>query len=158
MHEDPARANAALRGLLAHAPNQVAQIQKELSAAATEASSKRLSGWIADLGSDDFAVREAASLELKRIGAAAVPALEATAKATDSPEVRFRAERLVRRVAGRGDGPPAASIRAMRLARILEKAGSVDAEKLLQEMARGDFGVMHVAGAKSVLARIASRK
>src|SRR5689334_8882627 len=47
--------------------------------------------WIADLGSDDFRTREAASRHLAEAGENAREALEAAAKTSDSLEVRWRA-------------------------------------------------------------------
>ena len=55
---------------------------------------------IADLASDDFAAREAASKALVEAGDAAVPALEAAAK-DPSPEVQARARAALKAIEGR---------------------------------------------------------
>src|SRR5262249_12241326 len=55
---------------------------------------------IGRLGDDAFDVREAATARLMRAGEAALPALHA-ARASDDPEVRRRAERIVAAIEGR---------------------------------------------------------
>jgi hypothetical protein len=57
-------------------------------------------GWIADLGSDDFGRREAASRELAKLGAAAKPLLRGALKTSPDLEVRRRAGSLLGRLKG----------------------------------------------------------
>jgi len=51
--------------------------------------------WIADLGSDDFKVRERAAKELSALGPSVAPALHDALKNRVSPEARDRMERLL---------------------------------------------------------------
>lgn len=62
-------------------------------------------GWVADLGSDDFATREQASRRLEAAGARARQALEAALKSSDSLEVRWRAQQILLRLDGQRERP-----------------------------------------------------
>jgi hypothetical protein len=53
--------------------------------------------WVAELGAKDFRVREAASVGLASLGRLGEPALRRVLAATNDPEVRARADSLIRR-------------------------------------------------------------
>lgn len=55
---------------------------------------------VEELGADDFRTRERASQRLEALGAKARPALEKALKGETSPEVRWRAEQILRRLKG----------------------------------------------------------
>lgn len=59
---------------------------------------KRVAGLIAELGADDFGVRENASSELIKIGVTALGALEKAERESTDPEVRWRAGEAVRTI------------------------------------------------------------
>jgi uncharacterized protein (TIGR03067 family) len=61
----------------------------------------RIARLIKQLGDDRFATREAASRELVAIGKPALPALRRAAASSDDPEMRRRAEQIVRDVTHR---------------------------------------------------------
>ncbi len=67
---------------------------------ATKAPAERIARLIRELGDEAFPRREAASRKLKAVGAPALPALCRAAAGAD-PEVRHRAERLIREVGRR---------------------------------------------------------
>lgn len=150
---DPAKAATALRALLASAAESVPFLRKEAEAKATDEQTRRIDKLIAELDSDEFAVREAASKELTRIGAPTLAALEAAVKTTTSAEVKFRAAAILRELGGRVGATPTAAIRAARAARILEQAHTAEADQLLEEMARGVYGEFYAEGAKLALRR-----
>ncbi len=58
----------------------------------------RIARLIEDLDSDTFATRDEASAELLRLGESALPAVKKALEQTHSPEVRSRAERLIREI------------------------------------------------------------
>ncbi len=66
-----------------------------------ETEAERIARLVKQLGDDDFAKREAASKELDGIGEPALPALRKAAASSDDPEIRRRAERIVRDIAAR---------------------------------------------------------
>jgi hypothetical protein len=89
--------------LLAAAPLRAGDDEPAPAApGATQAEIQRL---VADLGADDFRTREAASRKLASIGEPARAALEKALKESESPEVRWRAEQLLRRLAGSREVP-----------------------------------------------------
>src|SRR5262249_42148246 len=90
---DAARADAALRKLAA-ARQAVAFLGERLRPV-TEADVRRIPDRIADLDSDDFAVRENATTELERLGELAAPALRRAMEGNPPAEVRRRAEALL---------------------------------------------------------------
>ena len=55
---------------------------------------KKIATLVKQLSSDDFQTREEASAELKKIGSAAIPALEEASR-SDDPETRMRAESIL---------------------------------------------------------------
>jgi hypothetical protein len=61
---------------------------------------------VEDLGNDDFRTRENASKRLAAFGPQARPALEKAARESSSPEVRWRAEQLLRRLEGSDQEKP----------------------------------------------------
>jgi hypothetical protein len=71
----------------------------EDAAAPSSDEAARIRHLIDDLGSDDFRVREGAQKALSGFGERALPALR-EARSHANPEVRFRAEQLVRQVEG----------------------------------------------------------
>ena len=150
---DTVKATTALRALLASAADSVAFLRKEAEAKATDEQTRRIDKLIAELDSDEFSVREAATAELKRIGTPTVAALEMAVKTTTSPEVQYRASAILRGIVGRVGTTPTAAIRAARAARILEQAYTAEADQLLEEMARGVYGEFYAEGAKTALRR-----
>ena len=70
---------------------------------------------IDQLGADDFRTRETASKRLEALGAAARPALEKAAKDAGSPEVRWRAQQILRRLKGSDQEKPLGGPAAPRL-------------------------------------------
>ena len=77
--------------------------EPEVLPGAPAASAEQIRGWVADLGSDDFRRREEASRQLAQVGEAAREALESAAKASESLEVRWRAQQLLLRLDGRAE-------------------------------------------------------
>jgi hypothetical protein len=128
---------AVLRGALADDPT-----------VATEAEQARIKQLVENLGSDDFRIREAASKGLVEFGAKARPALTEALK-SESAEVRFRADQLLRRLDGKNrerpidDGavptaprppstPPAPGLGGFGWGGTWPQGG--DAQKLIEEM------------------------
>jgi WD40 repeat protein len=119
---------------LAAADNSVAFLKKQLKPAA-ESDTKRVAKLVADLGNEDFDVREKASRELKELGEAAAPALREALRAKPAFEVQKRVEELLDGIARRpvmGE-----SIRAVRALQVLERIGSPEARALLKSLAEG---------------------
>jgi hypothetical protein len=94
----------------------------------------KFAGWIAALGSGKFTERESAQRELEYAGVAAVPALKG-ALATASPEIRRRIEQLLSRLPPGKPSP--AEVQAQRAVEVLRRIGSPEAQRILDDAAKG---------------------
>jgi WD40 repeat protein len=110
--------------------------------------------WIADLGSNNFAEREAAEKELAKLGDAIEPELR-TAVKSDSNDRRAAADRLLKALARR-DGPE--RLRAWRTVEVLEYIDTPVARDLLKALATGAPSAGLTREAKAALARLDARK
>jgi hypothetical protein len=95
---------------------------------------ERLTRLIADLGGDRFVVREAATIELQRLGDRAAPALRQALEARPELEVRRRLQRLL---AGLKKGPSATELRQIRAIQALELAATSEASRTMRVWAEG---------------------
>jgi hypothetical protein len=99
---------------------------------APAAEAGRVAALIADLGSEQFKVREQAMRELEKLGEVAAPALH-KALAGDVPlEVKRRLEVLSEKLTTR----PAETLRQVRAVEVLEHAGTPAARAVLDRLAR----------------------
>ena len=91
---------------------------------------ERIRGWIADLDSEQFATREAATAELTKLDRAAEPALRQALAKKPPLEQRRRIERLLERLA-----TPGRKLHAARVTTVLEQIGTAEARKVLEALA-----------------------
>jgi WD40 repeat protein len=149
---DAKRAHAAVRALAADPQRALALLTaayRALDVAVTD----RL---IADLGDEDFRVRERAQKALTELGFSAHPALRWAATRAESPEVRARAEALLGRT-GPASGPLVGErLRAVRAVEVLERIGSPDARALLRTCSAHTDEVL-AAESAAALARLATK-
>jgi WD40 repeat protein len=153
-----ADAPAAYRAVwtLAAAPDQAVHFLKSRLRPVPGPTPARVRQLIADLDADDFAVRQAASAELGRLGdQAEVPLRKALAQAT-SPEARARLEGLLNDVGGWIITEPE-SLRTVRAIWVLQRIGSNDARAILEDLSRGAAGARITQEAKAALAYLAKR-
>jgi WD40 repeat protein len=101
------------------------------------------------LGSDEFKEREAAEKELRALGTRAGPALAAARAGAPSPEVRARAERLMRALST--TALVGEDLRDARAVAVLEAIGAPAARQLLKRLAAGAPEVQLTREAKSAL-------
>jgi WD40 repeat protein len=117
---------------------------------------ERVKALIADLDSNDFALREKATAELKEHGAVAAAALRAVAAKSSSAEARRRAEGLLREMEN-GVIPPR-ELRALRAAEILEWIATPAARARLLELTKGAPDARLTRAAAATCRRLAGRK
>jgi hypothetical protein len=112
---------------------------------------------IVQLDSDRYADREAALKQLECLGPGAVPELQKVLDAQPSAEVRRRVGALL--ATPHAVRPPrsAEARRRVRSVRVLERIGSAEACRLLNELATGPAGAEETWQAKAALARLAAR-
>lgn len=152
--DDAERADQAVGALTAHADQSVPFFDKHLSPA-TAVDPKRLAMLIADLASDQFAIRENAAAELARWREQSEPALRQALAAKQSLETRRRIERVLAKLRV----PLAASklLRSIRAVEVLERIGTDPARKLLTRLAAGPPNARLTQEAAMALARMPRR-
>jgi hypothetical protein len=155
--ESPAVARAAV-DRVARDPAAAVKLLAGKFAPPRAAADPRIPGLIADLDSDVFATREAASARLRELGAKAEPALRRAA-GSDSAEVRQRAEKLLAAlsfVAPAKPRLPAAGelLRGLRAVEVLERAGTPEARAVLAGWESQEKDAHLASEARSALDRL----
>jgi RNA polymerase sigma factor (sigma-70 family) len=92
---------------------------------------------LADLDDSSFEVREAAGKRLKALGLQAEPALRAAVEAKPSLEQRRRIEELLAALPIVPRPPSMEELRQLRALIVLERIGSPEARRMLEEVAKG---------------------
>jgi RNA polymerase sigma factor (sigma-70 family) len=149
--DDAGRAYTALWTLAAVPEKAVALLQKRLRPDDGTAA-RRARQLIADLDSSEFAVREAASRELERLGGEAQPLLRKALELRPSPEARKRLNDLLALPAGRIRGPEV--LRGLRAIQALEYLGTPAARQVLAALAAGSPEARLTQEAKATLERL----
>jgi WD40 repeat protein len=116
---------------------------------------KRVQVWITDLDNDDFAKREAAAVELAKLGEAVEPDLRQALQAKPSIEACKRLERMLAELRERP--LTADELRQVRALHALELIGSPAARDLLKKLAGGAPGAALTRDAKLALQRLERR-
>jgi len=120
---------------LVNAPDRSVPFLRRVLSPSTAESAVQIGRWVADLGADDFATREAATRHLSIRREAAEPLLRRALRDPDSPlEVRIRIEQILKAA----DAEPGSSDRPAAAVRVLERVGTLEARQLLEEFAKGD--------------------
>jgi WD40 repeat protein len=142
--------------MLAARPEQtLAKLKKELHPAPAF-DTKAIAGWIADLDSSNFALREKAKVALKQAGEAAWTALKRAIDNPSSLEARDRAKQLL------GDPPDPLlpvpeRLPLLRELELLERLGTAGARELARELAKGEPDSWFTQEAKAVVQRLGDR-
>jgi WD40 repeat protein len=124
---------AALGQLIAQGDAACSLLESKVPVAAA-CDRERLRKWIADLDSDQFAVRQRATQELEALNESAVPELRKALAAQPSVEARRRLEDVRRRLES---SPSAEGLRSLRAVEALERIGTPKAQVVLQKLAAG---------------------
>jgi WD40 repeat protein len=149
---DRGGAAARARKLAADPSQAVAYLRQRLETVA--GNEKKLQGLLADLDSDDFATREAASRELDRIAADVEEGLRLALKRGPSVEVSKRIQQALDGVKQRADRPPPFDRHRIGLAlTALEQCDSVESRAALAELAAKAPESEVGRGAKAALER-----
>jgi hypothetical protein len=115
---------------------------------------KQLAGWVANLGSDDFSVRQKATQSLEQMDDLAEQALRDALSKQPSLEAGRRMEQLLRRITGPVTSPK--RLQALRAVEMLEYIGT-DSRALLQTLASGAPQARVTRDAKESLERLRQR-
>ena len=142
--------------LVAGGDSVVAVLKQKVTPAA-KASADRIAKLIANLDDDDFAVREAASLELGRVGTTAAPALRKGLAQKPPLEVVMRIELLLENM-GLGPVPSGERLRHLRAVEVLEQIGTQQARTVLETLAGGNIEDALTREAGAALKRLTARE
>jgi hypothetical protein len=137
---------------LAAAPRQAVLLTRERMRPIT---ADQIAQWIAELDSEEFAVREKATLELENQAEAADPALRKVLEGEPSLEVRRRVERLLELRKHQTISPT--TLRALRVIEMLERIGTPEAQQILATISRGAVETWPTREARAALERLARR-
>jgi Tol biopolymer transport system component len=146
--EDAARAYQSIATLVG-APDQAVPLAKERLRPALEPNVQQLTPWITDLASDQFAIRQKATVELEKLGEQAEAALQTKLAEKPSLEVSQRIKRLLANIPLLPE-----SLRALRAVEVLEYIGNPEAKNVLETLATGAEGARLTKEAKASLERL----
>ncbi len=131
--EDAARAWQAILRLESAPKEAVPFLQKELRA--TTLSGKAITRLIAQLDADQIEEREKATAELIRAGKAVEEAVQKSLDNKPSAEAKERLELILTKLADKV-GPDLEEVRRVRVVEVLERIGTPEAQKVLEEVAK----------------------
>jgi WD40 repeat protein len=129
--DDAATAYAALADLVRRPAEAVPYLRLKLRPTAPP-DPARIVRLIADLDSEQFAVRQKAAADLERLGEAAEDAIRKALAGKPSLEVRRCLERFVQQL--QSENYTAEQLRGLRAVAVLERVGSVEARRVLEEL------------------------
>lgn len=152
--EDASRAWRAARTLI-ESPNQAVPWLKEHLKPPSAADLDRIRSLLADLDSDQFAVRQQAAIELEKLGEQAQPALRNALEGRPSLEVRRRVEQLLEKL--QGPVRAAESMRQLRSLEVLEHIGTAEAQAVLRALTEGTPQARLTSEAQATLKRLRHR-
>jgi hypothetical protein len=137
---------------LATVPAQAVAVLADHLRPAAAVDPGRVKQLIAELDSDRFVVRVAATKELAALGEQAEPALQQALESKPSLELRKRLEALL---AGMWVAPPRETRRAIRAIQVLERIGTHEAQQILRKLATGAASARETRDARDALDRLA---
>jgi WD40 repeat protein len=152
---DAARAYRAAELLLRDPARAVALVRQRLGRAEQKVDPRLIARLVADLDSDDFAVREKARLGLEQQGELAEHALDRALGERPSLEARIRIDRLLRRLERAGPSPE--RLRVLRAIAVLERMGTRQAQELLRWLAEGAPEAFQTQEALAAVRRLGRR-
>ncbi len=120
---------------LASAAEQAVALIEDRLRAVPVADPQRIARLIADLDSERFPVREAATRELEQLGELAETALRKAVEGPPPLELRRRVDQLLDRLQGPVTEPD--RLRALRAVGVLEQIGNAEARRVLERLVRG---------------------
>jgi hypothetical protein len=156
--DEGARAYAAARLLRADPARSVPFLREHMKPIEGVPDEEKLEKLVAELDAEEFAKREAATKDLEGLGRQAEKALRKALAppAAPSAELRRHAERLLKLL---GEGPPLTpeQKRDRRAVRVLEQAGTPEAHKLLEALAKESRSWWTAQEAREALERLDRR-
>ena len=150
--EDAARAYQALWALCA-VPGQVLPLLQRDLRPATAGDARRIATLVKNLDSRRFVIREKATAELEKMGAAAEAALRKTLDGNPSADLRQRVQKLLKS-AGRATDE---RLRTLRRLELLERIGTSAARQVLRTLAENESDAWLAREAQAARVRLQQR-
>jgi hypothetical protein len=140
--------------MLTASPDQtVTLLKSKLQPAPAPAEREHVARLVADLDSDDFAVREKAAQELVKLGDGIESVLRQALEGKPAAETTRRLRDLIQKA----QGWPPQRLREFRAVEVLERIGSQEARQLLKTLAEGAPEARLTQEAKASLERLTRR-
>jgi RNA polymerase sigma factor (sigma-70 family) len=149
---DAGKAYEAMR-TLSTTPRQAVPLLRQRVKPVDPPDAQKLARWIADLDSNQFAVRQQANTELAKMGDLAAVALQEALDDKPTLEVRRRIERLLERLFSTQE-LPADLLRALRALEVLEQINTPQARQAVEGIASGAAGTLLTRMAQQTLKRM----
>jgi hypothetical protein len=140
---------------LTESPERALHLLRKHVRPVSPATMEQIRALVADLDSDEFSRRKAASARLRELGDGAKGVLREALSADPSPEQRRRVEALLKALERPLSGE---SLREVRAVAVLERVGTSEAVGLLRELAGGDAAARLTDEAKASLGRLGKRQ
>ncbi|HEY7428031.1 MAG TPA: sigma-70 family RNA polymerase sigma factor [Gemmataceae bacterium] len=154
---DAARAGRTVWALVAAGPQTVSLLGKRLRPTVATVSPEVVARLIADLDSEDFASRQKARGELKKLGEACEPSLRQALAKQPSVEMRRSLQELLSQLEEIRKEPSGDVLRILRAVEVLEQVGTPDARRVLEGLTRGVPGERLTREAQAALGRLNRR-
>jgi RNA polymerase sigma factor (sigma-70 family) len=153
-NDDPGKAYPAVVALAASPVQAIHLLGKKLQPVPL-ADAGLMRRMMADLDSDEFAIRQKASATLEKLGESALAAMRDELARNPSPEVARRLKALVNQIDN--TELSGALLRAVRAVAVLEQMGTPEAKQLLCKLAGGAREARLTSEAKAALERLGRR-
>ena len=150
---DASKAHQGVHKLAAGAKQAMPFLVKRLKPA-VRVDPKKIDGWLADLESEKFSVRQAATANLVKAGEQSVPPLKKLLASGPPLETRKRAEALLDQLTG--GTLTSEQLQVVRAVEALEQIGTPEARRLLKTLTDGGPGALTTREAQAALDRLAS--
>jgi hypothetical protein len=154
--DDATRAFETIRRLAA-SPSEAIPYLREHLKPVPAVDQKRLVRLIADLDSNQFAVRENATKELEKLGELAAPACRKALEQKPSVEARRRLEALLEKQSQEWQNPSSERLQTLRAIEVLEHIATAEAKQVLSSLAKGAPEARLTQEAKASLERLSKR-
>jgi RNA polymerase sigma factor (sigma-70 family) len=158
--DDAGRAYRALWQLALSPKQALSFLAERLQPAAPldRARRKQVDRLLADLDSEQFAVRQQAETELEKMGRAIEPALCEALQNKPSPEARRRIEKVLERLAEKvPEGPASERLRIVRALEAIEHMNALEAQHFLDKLAKGAPHAWLTEEARAIRKRLTER-
>jgi RNA polymerase sigma factor (sigma-70 family) len=151
---DAAKAHQAMSAF-SHSPEPTLAWLRKYLPPIPKADNEQMARLLKQLDDDRFAVREAAEARLKDLAEGAAPALRQALKREPSAEVRLRVTRLLEQL---NAVKMPTQLRSQRAIEVLERMGTPEARKVLEDLAKGVSEARQTQEAKASLDRLTRKQ